>query len=237
MAFPCYSGGTNSPTGGAVNHPSPPTSHRGSAPTNMLSRPMIIGGTRYSSIERSWVEYWLARRNRRSADIDFFKYACPEGEKYHRITLPNCDEQLLVTSTSGRTTYAPGSGVVVASHQGGRQKVIVGSPPPGKVGATNLPVLATASEVDAVGIILADPFNITSGLTTPVTLTGFGFLETPLDIFDAVKYDEDEMDYVVDSLVNLHTPVWVSATSIQIQVQVVAGAPEGWPINVRVERA
>lgn len=209
-----------------INHPSPP-GPGGSPWAGVFQPPM----------ERSWVEYWLRRNRSKSADIEFYRYACPEGVKYHRVKLPNCDEELLVTSTAGRTTFAPGSRVVVASHQGQRQKVIIGSPPPGQVGVTNFPLIDETIDIESIGITKVTPSILDRETTdNDVTVEGWGFNEDPLDIFSLVVYDWDTDSFVPDPLGDITNTVWVSSSEVTLTIDVFS-TPLDYYFNLMVERA
>ena len=185
----------------------------------------------------------LDRRREREADITFdMLYVQPLGQRGLHLVHPihgDDGETIIVGTAMGEMTFKPGSVVIVGSNSGKAGKVILGLPPPGRRGASQWGVFSPADgEVDAVGIISADPATVTAGESdVVVTLTGYGFRETPVDTFTAVVYDEDTRTWTADPLVTIHDATFATTTEVTIQVDVSASAPNNKKIHVLPTRS
>jgi len=185
----------------------------------------------------------MDKRRVREADINLRVYLCPNGPGEAKVRDLCNDEVKYVSAPSA--TFAPGSIVMTgaASSIGyagaGAGESIISPPPPGRRGGARFnQVFPTAGIFDLVGITAASPASLTAGTSdNAVTLTGYGFKQSPVDTFDAVTWSEATADWASDALITVHDVSWVSATSVSCQIDVSASAPAGYLINLRVRRS
>lgn len=180
----------------------------------------------------------LDLRARSEADIAAVRYVQPLGDAgLHVVKLP-CNEAERVVSGPAET-FAPGSQVLAASVSGRPGQTIVSPAPPGRRGgasfATAFPI---AADVDVYGIRSADPNVLARGTTdTLVTLSGYGFRASPVDLFSAVVWSESARAYVADPFLTLHDAAWISSTRVTVLADLDAAAPIGYRMSVLVLRA
>lgn len=182
----------------------------------------------------------LDRKIAKGADNNWGIYLYPFGARGLHAVRNECNEEVKIVA-GPKATFAPGTIVAVGSHMGNRAEgeYILSSPPPGRRGgATFGQVFPVPGTFDAVGITSASPATLDAGVSNQaVTLTGYGFRQTPLDDIEAVVWSEASAAYIADSLVTIHTLAWVSATSVTCLIDVSASAPDGYLVNVRVQRS
>lgn len=185
----------------------------------------------------------MDRRRVREADINLRVYMCPNGPGEAKVR-DLCNDEVKYVSAPG-ATFAPGSIVMTgaASSVGyagaGAGESIISPPPPGRRGGARfIQVYPIAGIFDVVGITGASPSSLDQGTSNnAVTLSGFGFRQTPVDTVDAVVWSESSGDWIADSLITVHDVTWSSSTQLSIQIDVSASAPPGYPINLRVQRS
>lgn len=163
-------------------------------------------------------------------------YVGPNGEGRHFVQSPNDPSAVVeIPSNGGLDGFRPGQGVLVAMSVSGW--TIIGNPVSGELSKdTSTPLVATGI-VDLYGISTAAPSELEPGDSDPVTLTGFGFNETPVDTFTAVIWNSTSQSYDVDPEVTLSGVTWVSATEVTLTVTVSSSASPGRWINIQVERS
>lgn len=175
-----------------------------------------------------------------TADNGWGIYMYPFGARGLHAIRNECNEEVKIVS-GPKATFAPGTIVATGSHMGNRAEgeYILSPPPPGRRGGASFAqVFPVPGTFDAVGITSGSPSELTSGVSNQaVTLTGYGFRETPLDSFEAVVWNETTRTYATDSLITIHTVAWVSATSVTCLINVSASAGDGYLVNVRVMRS
>lgn len=180
----------------------------------------------------------LDRREIRGADNKYREYIRPLGARgMHIVKIPCNDEQRIVSGP--RETFAPGTVLLTGSNRGTPGEVILNFPPPGHRGGSEFRQLfPTPGVLDVLGLTSANPATLYNGTTdNPVTLTGYGFLASPLDTFSAVVFNSSTGVYDPDPFVTIHDVVWVSATVVTVEIDVAAGAGSGYRINILPERA
>lgn len=183
----------------------------------------------------------LDKRQKREADLRPAHVVRPGpgfGSYVVHDTHDPSRERIVSAGALGRS-FRPGEVVMVGSNTGLGGEVIVSAAPHGKRGAAQFAFgSVTGVERDTVGITKADPNTLPAGaIATPVTFTGFGFRETPLDTFRAVRpYDAATQTYPTDPLITLGTPTWTSVTEVEIPVTVSGTAPAGYEIRLEVTR-
>ena len=207
--------------------------HRGPAravPKNNPAAFVSSGAT--PPLERSWYKSRGITKKRINADINFFKYGCPEGGNYHSISIEGCDETLTVTSLNGSVTFKPGASVTVGSHTGGRRKVIMGTPPPGELGKTNFPTLREDTEITSFIITSADPSTVEPGDTgINITIYGLGF--TADLSWNVVKYDVVTKAWVDNPYITVNSATYVDSEEVTLNIDVSGSAPEGHYLTFR----
>ena len=178
----------------------------------------------------------LRARDFRQSDIKWRKYQCAQGQNAHTINSGTENDSCtkLVTSAVGRTTFKPGSTVLVASQLGGRRQVIVGYPPPGQAGTSEFPFLSDSSSISAFSIVSADPNTIPPGTATTSTITGFGFNGT--EVFSCVVYNEATLDYDVDPYLTVTDQTYIDTETWDVEFTATADAPDGYGITVKATR-
>lgn len=177
----------------------------------------------------------LDRRRYEEADIAFYTYVRPFGSTgLHVVRLTCNEEEIVVSGVQGRQTYAPGSVVPVGSYTNTPGKFIIGSPPPGRRGASAYSITTQATSSQAFGVISANPSTIEQGNTETVTFTCFG-LVTGDDIL-AVSWSSATSAWVTDSYVTMGATTVASSVSATASVTVSMSAPVGYRISFRVSR-
>lgn len=147
-----------------------------------------------------------------------------------------CNEEEIIVSGPKRT-FAPGSIVPTGSHTGFPGEFILSEPPPGRRGHSLFSLdFPAGTSMDTYGISSADPGVLAAGDDQPVTLLGWGFRESPVDLFDAVIYDEATKSWIADPYVTIHDVVWVSETEVEVEVDVDPDAGDEYQVTVRVRR-
>lgn len=187
---------------------------------------------------RTQLRRGLDRRRVSEADINYRVYVRPNGHRGLHVVRLQCNEEEMVVS-GPKKTFAPGSIVPTGSHTGNPGEFILTDPPPGRRGGSvfsaNFP---TPTAFDAYGITSANPSTLLPGTTGQVvTLTGYGFRESPGDNFDAVVYNETTKEWEADPYVTVTGSTWTSATEVDITLDVTASAPDEYPVNIRMRRA
>ena len=170
-------------------------------------------------------------------EILTFKVLGPAGVGRWRVESPrDSTKEVTLPSAPGVEGFVPGQEVLAAQHRYG--PAIIAHPPGGQTGNSRHQTQARSATIDVVEITSADPGTVGAGETVAVTLTGIGFLASPLDTFTAVKFDETDPSspWVADTLITLGTPTWVSSTEVTISVTAASGTPAGHVINIRVQR-
>lgn len=180
----------------------------------------------------------LVNTSERRTDIEDYSYLQPMPNNEHLIFDHCRGIPIKASSAAGGTTFSPGSGVTIAQRQGSQEKVIVGRPPPGRRGVS---IFARydppETTFDLVDIISADPDEIAPGATVNTSLFGGPFVEDPIDLFDAVKWDSVTQTWIADSEVTLGAPTWISDSEVTLDVSVDNAALAGKQISIRVRRA
>lgn len=187
----------------------------------------------------SIVTTWLDKRRKTEADIEWAEYVHPLGTRGLHVVKIVCNAQVFVVGSSlSRKTFKPGTQVPLGSNTGHPGKFIIGSPPPGRRGASSFQIdYFGAGEFDTVGITSATPSTIyNDGIAVAVVFAGYGFNQTPVDVLSAVVYNESTKAWEADSLVTCGTVTWSSATSITAAVTVSTTAPGDKLISFKVVR-
>lgn len=173
------------------------------------------------------------------ADITFAVYVRPLNARgLHVVRIQGTDRELVVASAAGRKTHKPGTIVPLGSHTGTPGKFILSTPPPGRRGAENVPVLRQSLAADFVRIVSADPAEVDQGVDDQaVVFGGAGFATVTPDIFEAVIFDEDAGGWVAHPLIAIHDVVPASAIEVAVQVDVDPAVPAGTLLGIQVSRA
>src|SRR6185436_1408778 len=161
----------------------------------------------------------LDARRIREADVTDRRYVFPHGDRgLHDVEL-ECNGAVVTVSGPGRT-FAPGSQVRGGSHTGFPGWAIFVDAPPGKRGGSEFALeFPQPGVVDAIAVVSADPFEVAPG-TQVVRLTGYGFLEDPVDIFEAVLGVDDDGERELDPEVTIGEATWISDTEVDVPVTV-----------------
>lgn len=176
----------------------------------------------------------LDDRRDTESDVQPRVYLRPIGRTGFHVVRRECNEEEIVVA--GSRTFAPGTQVQTGRFSGRPGEAIITEPPPGRRGASAFPSTVVRREIDAFGIVSASPAVVDSGSTTVVRLTGFGFRESPVDAFRAVRLSPTLAEWLDDPLAVVDSAVWISATEVDIELTVAASAPEGYLISIEVER-
>lgn len=181
----------------------------------------------------------LDERRVREADITYVVYVRPLNARgLHVVRVQGTDEELVVASLAGKKTHKPGTIVPLGSHTGTPGKFIMPSPPPGRRGAENVPVLRQSLAADFVRISSADPAEVDQGVDDqPVTFGGAGFATSTPDIFEAVVFDESAGGWIPHPLITIHDVTPASAIEVAVQIDVDAAVPAGTLLGIQVSRA
>lgn len=191
----------------------------------MSSRRTVAGVVRRS----------LDRRRDAESDVQPRTYLRPVGRTGLHVVRLECNEEEIVVS--GARAFKPGTTVQTGRYSGRPGEVILTEPPPGRRGASAFPRDVVRREIDAFGIVSADPDELEAGATTAVTLTGFGFRQSPVDTFRAVVFDLSAAAWIADPLVTVDSAVWTDAETVEVSLTVDASAPEGYQVALEVERS
>lgn len=184
------------------------------------------------------------RRREAEADITIQPYQYPHGDRGLHVVELDCNDQPIVVSGPGKT-WPPGAQVMVGSHSGELDRAIIGPEPVGRRGGASFALeFPQPATVESFGVESASPFLVPVG-TQIVTLTGRGFSEDPVDIFEAVVFVEvgSGGGWQLDPYVSIGAATWISATEVEVPVTVLVGAEPPTPdaparlINVRPRRA
>lgn len=202
------------------------------------------------------VDGWLSRHQQRGSAPGFaaWKYVRPVGRLMHRVRIPGCGEPQYadIPSAAGEASFSPGSMVSIGTLRSG--SVVLGRPPGGLLGVSGFSVdQLLDGAFDDVGITSIEGEVNPGESDVELTVSGFGFSEAPLDVFDAVLYDGDEESgtfgtYSADPYVTLHDPTWVSQYEVTILADALSNTPAiaptltnpagyPYPVMVRVRRA
>ena len=182
----------------------------------------------------------LDERARRERDILAEIVVGPVDNGFWEVHGPYSEETRIVAPGQGRQSYRPGE-VVLTGMMGTQNdaRSIISHAPAGRQGAAewSFPVSKGAAR-DTYGIVRADPDELEAGTVAEVvTLYGFGFLESPVDTFEAVVYDADAAAWVTDPLVTIGAATWVKFTEVQVPITVSFSAPAGYAISIEVTRS
>lgn len=172
------------------------------------------------------------------ADNRFQLYLRPNG-RGSAVVRDECNEEEQIVAAPAQT-FAPGTSVLVGSNAGQRSAgaAILSPPPPGRSGggafAQEYP---TPGELDAVAAPEANPAVLAAGVSGQVVIvTGYGFRESPLDIFEAVVWNATARRWDLDPEVTVTGVTWTSSAQVEITFAATAAAA-GRLVNLSVRRA
>lgn len=177
----------------------------------------------------------LDKRRDGESDVQPRIYLRPLGRSGLHVVRLECNEEEIIVS--GSRSFAPGTQVFTGRYSGRTGETILTEPPPGRRGASAFPLQVVSRDLDALGIVSADPEEVEAGATEAVTVTGFGFLEDPVDTFRAVVFDEATATWTDDPLVTVDSATWTDAETVELSITVDSSAPEDYPISLEVVRS
>ena len=152
-------------------------------------------------------------------DVNFAVYLRPAGKNGKAaVAFSDCGTSQTVGSAIGDKTFPPGSIVPVATREGG--KTIIGVPVPGKKG-NGAPIIQSFS-FGRLMITHAIPNEIQINTSTNVEIKGSGFTENT--VIRCIKTTTS--GFIQDPYVTLSNQVYVSRSSITIDVLVDPSAPD-----------
>lgn len=179
------------------------------------------------------VDGWLSRHNQRGSAPGFaaWKYVRPVGRLMHRVRIPGCGEPRYadIPSAAGEASFPPGSMVSIGTLRSG--SVVLGRPPGGLLGVSGFALdQLIGGAFDDIGVTAVTGEINPGESDVELTILGYGFRESPLDVFEAAIYDGEEYSdtfntYSSDPYVTLHDPTWVS----QYEVTILADAASNTP--------
>lgn len=176
----------------------------------------------------------LDTRRDAESDVQPRIYLRPVGRSGFHVVRRECNEEEVIVS--GSRTFAPGTQVQTGRFSGRPGEAIITEPPPGRRGASAFPITPVRREIDALGITSALPSTVPAGSTTTVRLSGFGFRESPIDAFRAVRFNPTLAEWASDPLAVVDSTTWISSTEVDIELTVDASAADGYFISIEVER-
>lgn len=164
------------------------------------------------------------------------RYVGPDGEDRHLVeSLKDPGTTISIPSNGGVQGFAPGQGVLVGHGRAGW--TIIGNPLSGEMSKQSSATVSQSGTVDLFGIDSASPNFLQPGdSAVDVTLSGFGFNESPVDVFTPVIWNSTTLQWDLDSDVTLGSVTWVSANEVSIPVTVASSASPNRFINLRMER-
>ena len=189
---------------------------------------------------RAYLGRTLDRRRFLERDVRFGTVvAAASARAEFWVLLPGSSIPVFVGSTQGRATYRPGATVPLIQESGLPGLTIAGLPPPGRRGAAAFQLAhPSPSSVDVYGIISATPDVLEVGVDDQaVTVTGYGFNEDPVDTFRPVVFDVATGGWADDPDATVHDVVWVSASTVTMEVDVAAGRPTAGHLTLQPWRA
>jgi len=179
----------------------------------LITRPSFVGGRSLNQV--------LELNRWKEADIDYGIYIKPEGSRgLHVIGFPCSNEEIVVGSILVGTTFAPGTIVPIGNNSGSEGKFILSSPPPGRRGAANFPVLTKLTVLNTPSVDKLNPFNLNPGFSGIVQILGSGFTQSPENTFKSVIYDETLLDFIDDVDISIVYGSFVSTERVDVIITV-----------------
>lgn len=176
----------------------------------------------------------LEWRRRREADARYVHMVQPLGLHESIVRPQGSTGTKRVTNLFANITIKPGTLVPVVSHTGERPELLLGRAPlEGASAHARAPVFVQSG----LSIVKAVPNTVLPGVPTAVRLTGTGFSEDPLDIFDTVVWGGRLVGWLPDPDATLTTVVWVDAENVDCTVTAGSDVKANYKINVQVLRA
>jgi len=170
-----------------------------------------------------------------AGEILTMRYRRPVGLQRHRVESTADPTQTVdLPATVKQAAFVPNQRVVVARTRTGA--TIIGHPPPGELAISERPTAQRTDTHDAIMIERIDPVELPAGATTSVTVYGLGFASSPVDVFEAVVFNEATLTDDADTFVTAGVAVYVSATSVTLPLTVTSSAPIGHSISLKVTR-
>lgn len=160
------------------------------------------------------------------------------GFKIILVRRPGCSQTFAVAPGQGNRSFAPGTSLNLINMQGSGQIVAATLPPTGRTGVSAYPVRESeVGELDGCKIISADPDEVDAGsLGLDIVLEGFGFIEDPADILDAVIYNPITDEYSADPFVTINSYTWQDENHILINIDASEDTPDNYFPDIRLRR-
>ena len=176
----------------------------------------------------------LEWRRRREADSRWVLMVQPLGLHSSIVRPQGSTGTKRVANLFAGITTKPGTMVPVLSHTGESPELLLGhAPQEGASDHARAPVFVQSG----LSIIKAVPTTVNPGVATAVRLTGNGFSEDPLDVFDTVVWAGTTMEWVTDPDTSLTSVVWVDGETVDCTVTANSDVKPGYKINVQVLRS
>jgi hypothetical protein len=180
---------------------------------------------------------FLDRHSVTRTDIDYY-VALQSMPRGLYLVYSVCTGEPLVVANSSGVTHAPGSIVSVGQKQGSPDKFILGIPAASKQGSSAFSTsYPPSTQYDDIAVASATPSQIQQGDTENVIIFGGPFVETPLDTFTVVKWDDATNAWITDTDATISNVVWVSTEEVTMDIAVSASAPVGKTLSIQAERS
>lgn len=176
----------------------------------------------------------LEWRRQREADNRWVHMVQPLGLHSSIVRPQGSTGTKRVANLFPNITTKPGTLVPVLSHTGESPELLLGHAPlEGASDHARAPVLVQAG----LSMIKVVPNFVLAGVATPVRLTGTGFSQVPLDVFDTVVWGGTTLQWVTDPDTNLAGVVFVDSETVDCTITANSDVKSNYKISVEVLRS